>query len=709
VVGLDRASAGRRLEALRALSCLREDRITECAAVYGRALLDREAGHWIRAAHVFEEARRLSSYAVDETWCLYRQAEALIEIESPGEVLDLCARALRRARRSAPFALVTRIRLLAVAAYQASGATKRAWQTCDRIRATPGVLDQPLLHSTLRLREADLLHEAGRNDAALAACRDAEDLLQEGPAGGAEARKTEAWTAEADRPDEEAQPLVTPLSILRRRVEILMALARWTEAHTRAMQAMSLGGSGSLVDRGLLYLLQARLLFRNSEENQAWEALRRGEGDLRAVRACGPLAQLLVIKAEAVALRLDGSEKRRVAREGLFEARAILRRLGREKLVGQCDLLLETIRTPPGGTTEQPRAFGARRPPRVPRMRRLSQLGFLTADPRILRSLEPVESLARTTIPVLVLGESGTGKEVLARALHRATGGRGPFIGVNCGALPSELQESELFGHVRGAFTGAVADKIGLFEASDGGTLLLDEIGEMSPRAQVKLLRVLELDEVRRVGEIRSRKIRVRVIAATNADLETSIRKGDFRRDLYYRLCGLKVELPPLRDRLGDVPLLSAYFASLFGNHGETSPSLSSEALDLLLQHSWPGNVRELRFAIEKAVALTRALGRDQVEADCIDIHPERKQTQKSETDTVASVVEIAAAGGLDTYLENIERRLIVKSLEENGWNRTRAARALGDMSRTTLIGKMKRLGLFPGPGEKEELVSEGA
>jgi transcriptional regulator with GAF, ATPase, and Fis domain len=250
---------------------------------------------------------------------------------------------------------------------------------------------------------------------------------------------------------------------------------------------------------------------------------------------------------------------------------------------------------------------------------------------------------------------------------------------------------------VRGAFTGAVADKIGLFEAADGGILLLDEVGEMTPRAQVKLLRILELGEVRRVGETRTRRVQVRVVAATNSDLLGGLRDGTFRLDLYYRLCALRICLPPLRERLGDVPLLALHFSRIFTPAGEPPPILSPEALDRLMGHAWPGNVRELRFTIERAIALTSALGRSRIEADCISIDTTGSSTSPSRQSEAS---DVAAAGGLEAYIENTERRLILKALEDNGWNRTRAARSLGSLSRTTLIGKMKRLGLFPSQEE---------
>jgi DNA-binding NtrC family response regulator len=685
--GTDAGKIRERLDWLRVVAGFQGDCRTQRAAAYALGILHREDGLWTRAVRMFETAEAGS--AIDRAWCLLRQAEVRSRIESAGRVLSLCASALRLVRATPDPILAARIRLLAASAYRRVGDPTRAWRLLDRTRNSASVVASPFDHASLRFAEAELLHETRREEAALAACRDAEEIARQG--------------------EEESDPLRLRLrtKILRRWGETLCDLGRNCESRRRADQALEVAAASRCAEEGRVRLLLARLHLIEGEESLAWQELDRGERILRRLHAHESLAKLLLIRGEAAALRLHEHGRRRSAREGLFEARAILRRLGIEKGIRQCDLLIETIRFAGNGAGSQIRSELLRRPPRVPRVRRLSQLGFLTADPRILRDLEPVESLARTTIPVLVLGESGTGKEVLARALHRACGGRGPFVGVNCGALPSELQESEMFGHVRGAFTGAIADKIGLFEGADGGTLLLDEVGEMSPRAQVKLLRVLELGEVRRVGEIRTRKIRVRVIAATNADLEACIRAGTFRRDLYYRLCGLKVELPPLRDRLGDVPLLSTHFIQLFGNHDSLPPALAPDALDLLLQHSWPGNVRELRFTVEKAVALTRALGRDRVEADCIDVDLPSNGSDAGREEPTASVEEMIAAGGLEAYVDNIERRLILKALEENGWNRTRAAKALGGMSRTTLIGKMKRLGLFPGPGERRDVEED--
>ncbi|MBD3160767.1 MAG: AAA domain-containing protein, partial [Candidatus Eisenbacteria bacterium] len=490
-----------------------------------------------------------------------------------------------------------------------------------------------------------------------------------------------------------------PAAILRRWADLLFDQGLEAEAARHLRRAFDLIGDGDHEERGRLLLLDARVRLKQGDEEAGHRRIAEAERIFRRGNRIAALAEALLLRGEAVGLSSARIADRCAARDKVFEACALFRRLGRTRETASCERWLEALR--PRAPEQELERIRGRKLPRVPRSRRLSRLGFVTADPRILQAIAPLESLARTRIPILVLGESGTGKEVLARALHRAAGGRGPFVAVNCGALPFELQESELFGHARGAFTGAIAEKMGLFEAADGGTLLLDEIGEMSARAQVKLLRILELGEVRRVGETRTRTVKVRVIAATNADLREEIRAGRFRTDLYYRLGGLEVTLPPLRERLGDVPLLAAHFARTFTNDGPLEPEIAPEALDLLLRHTWPGNVRELRFCVEKAAALTSALGRTRIEADCIDLDPidpapAAEREVAPEEDQVRTI-------GLDGYIENIERRLILKALEESGWNRTRAARALGGISRTTLIGKMKRLGLFPGPARKEE------
>jgi transcriptional regulator with PAS, ATPase and Fis domain len=235
-------------------------------------------------------------------------------------------------------------------------------------------------------------------------------------------------------------------------------------------------------------------------------------------------------------------------------------------------------------------------------------MGVITRDPRMREAFAYLEDLAPTDLPVLLEGESGTGKEVVARAVHAASArAGGDFVAVNCGAIPVELHESELFGHTRGAYTGAAQEKPGLFEAAHQGTLFLDEIGEMDPRAQVKLLRVLEAGELRRLGEVRLRHVSVRVIAATNARVDDAVARGRFRRDLLFRLGAVRVRLPPLRDRPGDILPLAHHFLR---RAALPHPPLTPGAQMALLAHPWPGNVRELKFAIERAVALWARSGK---------------------------------------------------------------------------------------------------
>jgi DNA-binding NtrC family response regulator len=680
----DGSGARSRLETIRALAISHPDHDAYAVAGAALALLHLDRGSWSATVEVTDSVRREGLAPADDAFCIYVQATALLESGPPPPVVRGCARALRRLGATDLPSLRSRIRRLAFDAYCAQGDLPRARKVLDRMRdARPADETEALV----RLTECDLLHASGRREAAAEAARD-----------------TYAIARRSDAPGPPHAP--GSAAILRRWARILLELQRPDEARRMALEAMEELDPASRRDgreiaslRGIL----ARIDLEDGEESRAWESLRVAERLFRQAGSLRELAGLLAYRGEIAAVRTVETALRREAREGLFEARAIFRALGGDPGVRRCELALECLRAPAAGGE---RAIS--RPPRPARTRRLTQLGFLTCDPAVLLALEPLEVLVGTSIPVLIHGESGTGKEVLSRALHRAAGVRGPFVAVNCGALPTELQESELFGHVRGAFTGAVAEKVGLFEAADGGTLLLDEIGDMTPRAQVKLLRILELGEVRRVGETRTRKVHVRVIAATNADLAGQLRTGAFRRDLFFRLCGLKVALPPLRDRRGDVPLLATHFARLFGGGEAATPAIAPEALDRLLVHDWPGNVRELRFTMERAVALSRALGRERIEADCIDVLGLPGDVPAPAAAPTAE--DLGAAGGLEAYLMNVERRLILKALEENGWNRTHAARSLGGISRTTLIGKMKRLGLFPeGATEEAGAAREGS
>ncbi|GAC1535582.1 MAG: hypothetical protein NVS2B9_00920 [Myxococcales bacterium] len=291
------------------------------------------------------------------------------------------------------------------------------------------------------------------------------------------------------------------------------------------------------------------------------------------------------------------------------------------------------------------------------------------------------QRIAQSDAPVLLTGESGVGKERIARYLHAASRrARGAYMAVNCAALPEQLLESELFGHARGAFTGADREKKGLFEAAAGGTLLLDEIGESSLAVQVKLLRVLQDHEIRRVGGTESKRIDVRIIAATNRDLAEMIRERAFRKDLYFRLKVLVIEVPPLRDRREDVlPLAHAFMRRGCATYHCGPCSLSPAALDHLLAYAWPGNVRELEHAMERAVVL--AEGKPKIEAG--DLPPEIAG---------AAAGRAADEGGSVLPLAEVERRHILHALEKMGGNRKETARVLG-IGANTLWRKLRQYG----------------
>jgi DNA-binding NtrC family response regulator len=296
-------------------------------------------------------------------------------------------------------------------------------------------------------------------------------------------------------------------------------------------------------------------------------------------------------------------------------------------------------------------------------------------------------ALARgSEAPVLVTGETGTGKELVARAIHRySSRAERPFVPVNCGALPEGLLESELFGHVRGAFTGAVADKKGLFEQAHGGSIFLDEIGEMSPALQVRLLRTLELGELRPVGGSRAIVVDVRVIAATHRDLERAVREGGFRQDLFYRLHVFSIQVPALRDRREDVPLLAAHFLAGLARRGRGSVSLTPAASAALAAHDWPGNVRELENTLERLAVEARG-----GTIDVADLPPEFREKKPA--------LEEPLFSGLPS-LDELEKRYLRHVLAELKGNRSRAAEVLG-IDRRTLYRMAERFGLELGDDE---------
>jgi DNA-binding NtrC family response regulator len=313
--------------------------------------------------------------------------------------------------------------------------------------------------------------------------------------------------------------------------------------------------------------------------------------------------------------------------------------------------------------------------------------GLIGDSAAMRRVYEMVDRVAPLATSVMIIGETGTGKDLVARAIHSLSPRAGtPFVAQNCAAVAETLLDSELFGHARGAFTGAVGERAGLFEAADGGTVFLDEIGEMPGAMQAKLLRVLQDGEVRRVGATRARRVEVRVICATHRDLQALVREGRFREDLYYRLCAFVVHLPPLRERRGDVPVLAMHFLDrLVQRHGRDVAGMTAEAMRLIEEHPWPGNVRELEHTMERLVVLCAAGAK-------IDAALVRETLGLGGPASLPT----AASGGqrtLDDAVREYERQLICAELERAGGVIAEAARALG-VDRTTLSKRCKRLGI---------------
>jgi DNA-binding NtrC family response regulator len=305
---------------------------------------------------------------------------------------------------------------------------------------------------------------------------------------------------------------------------------------------------------------------------------------------------------------------------------------------------------------------------------------LVVAESKVMRDLlELASRVARHNTTVLITGESGTGKEVLAKAIHRMSPRHErSFTAINCAAIPEHLLESELFGHTKGAFTGAVAERMGLFEAASGGTLLLDEIGDLPLGLQAKLLRVLEEGEIRRVGGREGKKVDVRVIAATAKALDQAVQAGEFRADLYYRLDVVRLHVPPLRDRREDIPALLAHFAQQAAQRVGRPVSVSPHALAVLTEHSWPGNVRELRNAVERAAVLA---GAKALEAPDFSLGNVRNGT---------STNPVNGSYHLRSHVEEVERELISRALAAAKGNRREAAGLLG-ISLRTLFYKLRR------------------
>jgi DNA-binding NtrC family response regulator len=325
--------------------------------------------------------------------------------------------------------------------------------------------------------------------------------------------------------------------------------------------------------------------------------------------------------------------------------------------------------------------------------------GPMIGEGEVMRAVQKlIDKVAASASPVLVLGESGTGKELVAREIHRRSArSGGPFVAVNCAALSEGVLESELFGHEKGAFTGAMTGRKGRFELADGGTLFLDEIGELPAAVQVKLLRVLQDTEFERVGGNKSIRVDTRIVAATHKDLKKAIPKGEFREDLYYRLNVISIELPPLRDRREDIPALAEHFLARYARELAKPARLSAEVLDRLIHYRWPGNIRELQNVLERAVVLCE--GEQLTVADLPREILEPAGTPAPEPAPSAALVEATEPGSpehptdLTARLDALEKAIILEALQKFRWNQTKVAAALG-LKRSSLQYKMKKHGL---------------
>ena len=410
---------------------------------------------------------------------------------------------------------------------------------------------------------------------------------------------------------------------------------------------------------------------------QVLDALGETGGELEALNESRNLASTIGddhghARASLALARQALAEGRRVDAMTLAaEAHRLFQRIGAEHLIAEAAGVLEAI-------SEKGSPVSAPAKPRKPATAATITSdalvpGFITVDPGLLHTLGIVKALAPRRPNILVHGESGTGKELIAQAVHSQSGRTGPFVPVNCSAFPGDLIEGELFGHARGAYTGADRERVGLFEHAHKGTLFLDEIGDMPIKAQARLLRALEGGEVRRLGENTARVVDVRVVAATHRNLMAMVHAGEFRLDLYYRLAGFVVQIPAVRERPDDARLLIDHFLAKFAQEQEKSIALMPEPREELAAHSWPGNVREIRLVMERLVSLTS----DGAVLRRLPFRLEGAPRPRS----------------LPEALEAEERRRVLDALTTHNWNKQRAANALGT-SRTTLIAKMQRMGI---------------
>jgi len=321
----------------------------------------------------------------------------------------------------------------------------------------------------------------------------------------------------------------------------------------------------------------------------------------------------------------------------------------------------------------------------------IKETEFIGQSPAIKEILNIINKLSKTDSTVLIMGESGTGKELVAKMIHqKSTRATKPFIPINCGAIPSELLESELFGHEKGAFTGAVYSRPGRFELAHEGTIFLDEIGDMPLHLQVKILRVIQERCFERIGSTKPLHVNVRIIAATNKNLENEVKEGKFREDLYWRLNVVPLLIPPLRERKEDIPILCEYFINKFSEKFGYTLKIKSDAFELLLNYHWPGNVRELENLIERLYVLS--------ENGIITVNDLPERIKFSESFFSRNIIPeelnpFSSSIDLNEVIKEYEKKLILHALNLHGWVKSRAAKYLR-INRTTLIEKMKRLGI---------------
>ena len=449
----------------------------------------------------------------------------------------------------------------------------------------------------------------------------------------------------------EAEPKATVLVV--DDDQLLRGQLRWAlDEHHRVLEAGERAEAVELIQRDRVDVVICDLRLQPASSN-----IDEGLAVLEAARAARPAVPVVVITASAE--REDALEAIRRGAYGFFqkpfdehEVSHIVRQAARVRRLEAEVLCLRSH-------LDMYRGFGR----------------FVGASPSLERVLKQARAVADTTATLLITGENGTGKEVLARAVHEESARRDrPFVAVSCAALPESLIESELFGHERGAFTNAVAARKGRFELADGGTLFLDEIGELAPPMQVKLLRVLQERNFERVGGTRTVEVDIRLIAASNRDLEEAVEQGSFRRDLFYRLNVVPLHLPPLRERREDLPVLAAHFAAkAAAKHGRAVPSLDPALVEALVEYDWPGNVRELENLVERLIVLTQdaRLG--------LEFLPEKMlRAVPREPGGDAASAPAADETTLEGAMHALRRRLVVSALHAESGNRVAAARRLG-------------------------------